>query len=98
MGGETIRRVLGLVSGEWDAFLDEGDLNLIVAEAVEGVDEVVNARPDTQSHVMPGMQKEAAEKIDAGLWTALAGLRQRTTAPRFRRWSWALIPACGREC
>jgi integrase len=28
---------------------------------------------DTYSHVMPGMQEEAAEKIDAGLRTALAG-------------------------
>jgi len=25
------------------------------------------------SHMMPGVQKEAAEKIDAGLWAALAG-------------------------
>jgi len=24
-------------------------------------------------HVMPGMQEEAAEKINAGLWAALAG-------------------------
>ena len=28
---------------------------------------------DTYSHVMPGMQEEAAEKIDAGLRAALAG-------------------------
>ena len=28
---------------------------------------------DTYSHVMPGMQEEAAEKIDAGLRKALAG-------------------------
>ena len=28
---------------------------------------------DTYSHVMPGMQEEAAEKIDAGLRRALAG-------------------------
>ena len=28
---------------------------------------------DTHSHVMPGMQEEAAEKIDAGLRAALAG-------------------------
>lgn len=28
---------------------------------------------DTYSHVMPGMQQEAAEKIDAGLRAALAG-------------------------
>jgi len=28
---------------------------------------------NTYSHVMPGMQKEAAEKIDAGLRAALAG-------------------------
>ncbi|HEY5274968.1 MAG TPA: tyrosine-type recombinase/integrase [Coriobacteriia bacterium] len=28
---------------------------------------------DTCSHVMPGMQAEAAEKIDAGLRAALAG-------------------------
>jgi integrase len=28
---------------------------------------------DTHSHVMPGMQEEAAEKIDAGLRKALAG-------------------------
>jgi len=28
---------------------------------------------DTCSHVMPGMQEEAAEKIDAGLRAALAG-------------------------
>ena len=28
---------------------------------------------DTYSHVMPGMQEEAAEKIDAGLREALAG-------------------------
>jgi integrase len=28
---------------------------------------------DTYSHVMPGMQEEAAEKIDAGLGTAPAG-------------------------
>ena len=28
---------------------------------------------DTYSHVMPGMQEEAAEKIDARLRTALAG-------------------------
>jgi len=28
---------------------------------------------DTYSHVMPDMQKEAAEKIDAGLRAALAG-------------------------
>lgn len=27
---------------------------------------------DTYSHVMPGMQEEAAEKIDAGLRAALA--------------------------
>ncbi|HEY5247354.1 MAG TPA: tyrosine-type recombinase/integrase, partial [Dermatophilaceae bacterium] len=27
---------------------------------------------DTYSHVMPGMQQEAAEKIDAGLRAALA--------------------------
>ncbi len=27
---------------------------------------------DTYSHVMPGMQEEAAEKIDAGLRKALA--------------------------
>ena len=33
---------------------------------------------DTYSHVMPGMQKEAAEKIDAGLRAALAGSRQST--------------------
>jgi len=28
---------------------------------------------DTYSHVMPGMQEEAAERIDAGLRAALAG-------------------------
>jgi len=28
---------------------------------------------DTYSHVMPGMQEEAPEKIDAGLRAALAG-------------------------
>jgi len=28
---------------------------------------------DTYSHVMPGMQEEAAEKIDAGLRATLAG-------------------------
>lgn len=28
---------------------------------------------DTYSHVMPGIQEEAAEKIDAGLRKALAG-------------------------
>jgi integrase len=28
---------------------------------------------DTYSHVMPGMQEEAAERIDAGLRKALAG-------------------------
>jgi len=28
---------------------------------------------DTYSHVMPGTQEEAAEKIDAGLRKALAG-------------------------
>jgi len=28
---------------------------------------------DTYSHVMPGMQEEAAKKIDAGLRAALAG-------------------------
>jgi integrase len=28
---------------------------------------------DTYSHVMPGMQEEAAEKMDAGLRAALAG-------------------------
>ena len=28
---------------------------------------------DTYSHVMPGVQEEAAEKIDAGLRKALAG-------------------------
>ena len=28
---------------------------------------------DTYSHVMPGMQEEAAKKIDAGLSAALAG-------------------------
>ena len=28
---------------------------------------------DTYSHVMPGMQEEAAEKIDEGLRKALAG-------------------------
>jgi len=28
---------------------------------------------DTYSHVMPGMQEEAAEEIDAGLREALAG-------------------------
>ena len=28
---------------------------------------------DTYSHVMPGMQEEDAEKIDAGLGKALAG-------------------------
>ena len=28
---------------------------------------------DTYSHVMPGMQEEAAEKIDAGLRAALPG-------------------------
>ena len=28
---------------------------------------------DTYSHVMPGMQEETAEKIDAGLRKALAG-------------------------
>jgi len=28
---------------------------------------------DTYSHVMPGMQEEAAERIDAGLRRALAG-------------------------
>jgi integrase len=28
---------------------------------------------DTYSHVMPGMQEEAAAKIDAGQRTALAG-------------------------
>jgi integrase len=28
---------------------------------------------DTYSHVMPGMQEEAADKIDAGLRAALAG-------------------------
>jgi len=28
---------------------------------------------DAYSHVMPGMQEEAAEKIDAGLRKALAG-------------------------
>jgi len=28
---------------------------------------------DTYSHVMPGMQEEAAEKIDTGLRKALAG-------------------------
>jgi len=28
---------------------------------------------DTYSRVMPGMQEEAAEKIDAGLRAALAG-------------------------
>ena len=28
---------------------------------------------DTYSHVMPGMQEEAAEEIDAGLRRALAG-------------------------
>ena len=28
---------------------------------------------DTYSHIMPGMQEEAAEKIDAGLRAALAG-------------------------
>ena len=28
---------------------------------------------DTYSHVTPGMQREAAEKIDAGLRKALAG-------------------------
>ena len=28
---------------------------------------------NTYSHVMPGMQKEAAEKIDAGLRAELAG-------------------------
>jgi len=29
---------------------------------------------DTYSHVLPSMQEEAAEKIDAGLRAALAGL------------------------
>ena len=33
---------------------------------------------DTYSHVMPGMQKEATEKIDAGSRAALAGSRQST--------------------
>jgi integrase len=28
---------------------------------------------DTYSHVMPGMQEDAAEKIDAGLRASLAG-------------------------
>ena len=28
---------------------------------------------DTYSHVMPGMQEEAAERIDAGMRAALAG-------------------------
>jgi len=28
---------------------------------------------DARAHVMPGMQEEAAEKIDAGLRKALAG-------------------------
>jgi len=28
---------------------------------------------DMYSHVMPGMQEEAAEKIDAGIGAALAG-------------------------
>jgi len=33
----------------------------------------IGITPDTYSHVMPGMQEEAAEKIDAGLRKALAG-------------------------
>ena len=37
---------------------------------------------DTYSHVTPGMQREAAEKIDAGLRKALAG--RRSAAPPLR--------------
>jgi hypothetical protein len=37
---------------------------------------------DRYDHVMPGIQEEAAEKVDAGLRAALAGLRRR---PRERR-------------
>ena len=39
---------------------------------------------DTYSHVMPGMQEEAAEKIDAGLRAALAGQGAESRAGRAR--------------
>jgi len=42
--GADLEEVHGFLSGEWDAFLDEGDL--VVGEAVEVVDDTVDARVD----------------------------------------------------
>ena len=82
--GRRIRRAVhirrSLIGNPREAYrVQKGDTKLLKAgvhpEVVsERLDHAsIGITLDAYSHVMPGMQEEAAEKIDAGLRAALAG-------------------------